>query len=253
MTSKTKLVLVGDSWCAGVWQIYDTNKIKLTHPGMSKILKDKGYHTVNFGVGGSSLWQILHRIHLYFNETSKLGVVTNKIVVFQTEADRNTLADSFFVNYEEILDQSENLHDFYLRTLDIFYIKLNNIAQQYNTTIYIAGGSTDLNLELLTKINSFSNLKILSESWIKLLYPEHQISMIPLTTDSEFLQMTLEKKHYKIADEIIELADKKIIPLQLAIETDYFDKEFGHFHPNLLGHNLMAEYIDNFFKKENHA
>ena len=79
---------------------------------------------------------------------------------------------------------------------------------------------------------------------------ENQGLLFPLYNTKYIVDSNEVKAYYKL----IQLIQEEIgLFCKYQIETDYFDKEFGHFHPNLLGHNLMAEYIDNFFKKENHA
>ena len=247
-----KLILFGDSWTKGVWATQD-NEITCIHPGMSEYLNNAGYTVSNMGRAGASLWQILYGVFTYLNfNQSYIAHEDVKIIVFQTDAARRQGADAFQVDYNLILRKSVDTQDFYKRILEIFYIKLNEIAEQFNVKIYVSGGITDLNLQLFT-MNNFSSLHVLCESWIKLLYPEHTQSIIPLLINPDEVKYMLSLQHTKIVDELITISDKNFPVFTSILETECFGREFGHFHPNLLGHNIIGKHIKEFFDKENNA
>jgi hypothetical protein len=248
----SKLVLFGDSWCQGVWSLHGTNELVNSHPGMVEYLSKKNYNVINLARGGSNLWQILYSVFVYL-KTPQLSTENLKLIVFQTDAVREQQSNKFSVDYQKIFHESTDVKDFYIRTADIFYIKLNEIANQFNVKIYLCGGLTDLNLDLLTKINNFTNLSVICESWVKLMYPQHTPSLIPLRIDSAFLQKAIEHQREDLCKEIVSISDNNFIKLQSVLETEYFGEVIGDYHPNLKGHNLMAEYIDNFLNKENNA
>ena len=247
-----KLVLVGDSWCQGVWSLHKDNELVISHPGMSELLSKKNYNVVNLGRGGSSLWQILYSISSYLR-TPQLSGDNLKFIVFQADPAIDQQSSTFSVDFKKLFHDSSDINDFYFRALDIFYIKLNQIAEQYNIKIYLVGAVSDLNLELLTKINNFPNLIIMCESWIKLLDPQHTVSMIPLHIESTFLENAIKYQREDFCDKIVSISDTNFIKLQIQLETEYFGDVLGDYHPNLKGHTVMAEYIDNFLNKENNA
>jgi hypothetical protein len=247
-----KLALFGGSWCQGVWSLYKEKELVNSHPGMSKLLSKKNYNVVNLGRSGSSLWQILHSVFLY-SQTPQLSKENLKFIVFQTDPAIERQSSTLSVDFKQLFHKSSDVNDFYFRSLDIFYIKLNQIAEQFNIKIYLCGGSSDLSLELLTKINNFPNLVVMCESWVKLLYPAHKISIIPLRIEPTFLENAIKYQREDFCDEIVSISDSNFIKLQSVLETEYFGEVIGDYHPNLKGHNVMAEYIDNFLTKENNA
>jgi hypothetical protein len=246
-----KLALFGDSWCQGVWSIRRGNELINSHPGMVEYLSKK-YDVVNLSRGGSTLWQILYSVFVYL-QTPQLSKDNLKFIVFQTDPFRDAQSNHFSVSYATLFQKSEGIKDFYFRALDMFYIKLNEIAEQFNVKIYLCGGLSDLNIELLTKINNFSNLIVMNESWIKLLYPDHEPSLIPLRIDPNLLQSAIKFQREDLCSDIVSISDSNFIKLQSVLETEYFGEVIGDYHPNLKGHNVMAEYIDNFLTKENNA
>jgi hypothetical protein len=245
-----KLALFGDSWCQGVWSV-DRNRLINSHPGMTDQLSKK-YDVVNLSRGGSTLWQILHGVLVYL-QTPQISKDNLKFIVFQTDAVREYQSKSFDVDYKTVFQDSTDIVDFYTRAIDIFYIKLNDLAVQFDVKIYLCGGLSDLNIELLTKINNFSNLIVMNESWVKLMYPNHVTSTIPLRIDPVLLENAIKFQREDLCKEIVSISDNNFIKLQSVLETEYFGEAIGDYHPNLKGHNLMAEYIDNFLTKENNA
>jgi len=245
-----KLALFGDSWCHGVWSV-DGNRLVNSHPGMTDQLSKK-YDVVNLSRGGSTLWQILHGVFVYL-QTPQISKDNLKFIVFQTDAIREYRSKSFDVDYKTMFQDSTDVVDLYTRAIDIFYIKLNNLAVQFDVKIYLCGGLSDLNIELLTKINNFSNLIVMNESWVKLMYPDHVTSTIPLRIDPVLLENAIKFQRADLCKEIVSISDNNFIKLQSVLETEYFSEPIGDYHPNLKGHNLMAEYIDNFLTKENNA
>jgi hypothetical protein len=212
----------------------------------------KNYNVVNQARGGSTLWQILYSVFVYL-QTPQLSKDNLKFIVFQTDAFRDIQSKTFAVDYKKLFAESADVKEFYTRALDMFYIKLNEIAKQFNVKIYLCGALSDLNIELLTKINNFSNLIVMNESWVKLMYPDHEPSMIPLRIDPSLLQSAIKFQREDLCNDIVSISDSNFIKLQSVLETEYFGEIIGDYHPNLKGHNVMAEYIDNFLTKENNA
>jgi hypothetical protein len=248
----SKLVLFGDSWCQGVWSLHGKNELVNSHPGMVEQLSKKNYNVINLARGGSNLWQILYSVFVYLR-TPQLSTENLKFIVFQTDAVREQQSDKFSINYQTLFHESSDVKDFYVRAAEIFYIKLNEIANQFDVKIYLCGGLSDLSIELLTKINNFSNLIVMNESWVKLLYPGHEPSLIPLRIDPNLLQSAIKFQREDLCSDIVSISDSNFIKLQSVLETEYFGEVIGDYHPNLKGHNVMAEYIDNFLTKENNA
>jgi len=238
-----KLIIVGCSWGCGEWRNGTENTLELNHPGITEYLS-KDYTVVNLSKSGASNWQTTFSLRNYLEHRVDRQESV-KIFVIQTDASRSITSDKFNVDYESILEKSSGIKDYYKTLLEIFYIKLHNLAEQYEIKIHMIGGLTDLDFESMSLYN---NLVPCCESWIKLLDPTHQPSQIPLILDPKLLVRA--KKHNKInlVEDIITCSDQSFLRAQQLMETDYFGPAFGDFHPSRKGHNVLASYIKNYLK-----
>jgi hypothetical protein len=239
----TKLIIVGCSWACGEWINDRENTLSLSHPGLSEYLSDK-YSVINLSRQGASNWQSVFSLRNYL-EYQVDPQESTQIFVVQTDASRSAVGDKFDVDYESILQKIDRLKDYYRIFLEIFYIKLHNLAEQYGVKIHMIGGLTDLDLETMLLYN---NLQPCCESWIKLLDHTHQLSTIPLVLDSKFLVNAKKNNKINLVEDIINHSDQKFLRAQQLMETEYFGPAFGDFHPSRKGHEVLANYIKNYLK-----
>jgi len=245
-----KLIIFGSSWSAGEWAIDDSigTELKLIHPGMSEYLSDT-FKVVNFSKGSSSLWKIIYSIHNYC-EMSYVDIENTvnpaKIIVFQNDPFMSALSEKFNVDYQRIFSECTDLKNLYQTLTEIFYIKLSELQQKYKIDIYLCGGASDIDINLLAL---YPNLKLLCESWIKLLDDSHIPSVIPLQWSRDSLPITRKYGRLDLCEQIIDASDNNFASLQKLLESKYIGPVFGDYHPNRLGHEVMANYIKNFFKK----
>jgi hypothetical protein len=241
---RQKLILVGCSWACGEWLV-DNNRVNnINHPGLSEYLASD-YDVINLSRGGASNWQLCFSLHNYLTNVKTFDQY--KIVVIQTDAARNQCSEKYHVDYAQVLQDSINLKNFYERNLEIFYIKLNSLAQEFNTPIYLVGGLNDLASNILPLYN---NLVPMCESWTGLMHTPYRPTVVPLML-GPFLY-SIAKKHNKLdlMDEISQYSDINFLQAQELMETDWFGPNLGDFHPSRQAHKLLANYIREFFAKE---
>jgi len=238
-----KLILVGCSWGCGEWKNDSKTTLTINHPGLSEYLS-KDYTVVNLSKGGASNWQTCFSLRNYLEYRVDKQEPVN-IFVLQTDASRTTVSNKFDVDYESIIEKSNSLKDYYKTLLEIFYIKLHNLAEQYRVKIHMIGGLNDLDLELMSLYN---NLLPCCESWIKLLDHTHQPSEIPLVLESKFFVEAKKHNNTNLVEDIINYSDQKFVRAQQLMETEYFGSAFGDFHPSRKGHEVLASYIKNYLK-----
>lgn len=237
-----KLILFGDSWSCGEWDLVSNKKISISHPGLTEYLLPD-YKVLNLGRAGSSLWQTLYAVRNYLALYKDNAPI--RVIVFQTDAFRDEFSQKFDVNYSELYSSCDDLKHFYHQVLRIFYIKLAEISSTYNTEIYLSGGLTDIDTKTL---QMYPNLNLLCESWIRLLDSHHTPSMIPLQIDRRMLPVVKSHKREDLCDQLITSSDQNFLFYQELIESKYFGKLFGDFHPTREGHQIMSNYIKSFFK-----
>jgi hypothetical protein len=52
-----------------------------------------------------------------------------------------------------------------------------------------------------------------------------------------------------LCEEIINISDSNFKELQARLECKYIGVEFGDYHPNRMGHEILANYIKDYFRK----
>jgi hypothetical protein len=241
---RQKLILVGCSWACGEWLVDDNQVLNINHPGLSEYLASD-YDVINLSRSGASNWQLCFSLRNYLTHVKTFDQF--KIVVIQTDAARNQCSEKYHVDYAQVLQDSINLKNFYERNLEIFYIKLNSLAQEFNTPIYLVGGLNDLASNILPLYN---NLVPMCESWTGLMHASYRPTVVPLLLGSFLYSVT--KKHNKLdlMDEISQYSDINFLQAQELMETDWFGPSLGDFHPSRKAHKLLANYIREFFAKE---
>ena len=242
-----KVVLIGDSWSCGEWIHCDSNSIKLNHPGITEYLP---YETVNLSVGGSSNWKILYTMFNYMNQRQHIDQ-SYRIVIFQSDPMRPVNAEKFDVDINEQITQASSLEQLYISTVEIFYIKISELSKQFNVPVCIIGGLSDVDESVFSLYNNKEN--IICKSWINLLYKNHVPSVIPLQFNSELFSTFKKLGRTDLCDQLLEINDKNFAEFTEVIGLETFGPSLGDFHPNRLGHQILADHMINFIEKKANA
>lgn len=235
----TTLILIGDSWGCGEWHHPGHNQIEISHPGLNEYLA-QDFRLVNLSRPGASNWQICSTLFNYL--THKLPMMDEdfRIVLIQTDASRDTMAAKFDVDYNDLIKECDSLADLYTKLIDIFYIKCQNFAQQFNVKLYMCGGLSDLDLATISLYNS---LIPLCPSWVNLIDPQHNPSVIPLRMSPELFVSAKHNGRLDLCEEIIAYSDQQFLKLQHMLESEYFGPGLGDYHPSRFGHELLGNFI----------
>jgi hypothetical protein len=239
-----KLILAGCSWGCGEWLVDQNKTLNINHPGLSEYLSTH-YDVINLSKGGSSNWQMCFAIRNYLTYVKTYDQF--KIVLVQTDAYRPQGSEKYHVDFDQLYQQSTDLQNFYERNLEIFYIKLDSLAKEFQTKIYLVGGLNDLALDILSLYN---NLVPMCESWVRLMDPAHLPSRIPLILDPDLFKDAKQHDRPDIMEQIATASDVNFLKAQQLMETDWFGPSFGDFHPSRKGHALLADHIKEYFTKE---
>lgn len=239
-----KLILAGCSWGCGEWLVGANQVLHVNHPGLSQYL-GTDYDVVNLSRGSVSNWQICFAIRNYLTYVKTFDQF--KIVVIQTDAYRSAGSEKYHVDHDQLYRESVDLKNFYERNLEVFYIKLNSLAEQFQTKIYLVGGLNDLAIDILPLYN---NLVPVCESWIGLMEPTHSTDIIPLILNPDLYTDAKLHKRVDLMEQIANYSDTNFLKAQQLMETDWFGPSFGDFHPSRKGHELLANHIKQFFTKE---
>ena len=239
------LVLIGDSCACGEWALNSSNQIDLSQPGITEYLQPT--RVVNLSRSGNSLWQILYTLHNYLSQkNSRLNDDFN-VILFQTDSTRKNLCSELQVDLESVYRDCLDLTNLYSMLNEIFYIKCNQIGDRFNRKIYLSGGLTDLDLDLLS---GFDNIIPICPSWIHLLDPTHKLSVLPLQVDSSSLTTAKNYNRWDLCEQISDHSDNCFLELQKKLESEYFGPTYGDYHPSRLGHKILADYINLYFENQ---
>ena len=239
-----KLILVGCSWGCGEWLVDNNQILHVNHPGLSQYLATD-FDVVNLSRGSASNWQLCFSLRNYLTYVKTFDQF--KIVLIQTDAYRNTGSEHYHVDHDLLFKESTDLKNFYERNLEIFYIKLDSLAKEFQTSIYLVGGLNDLATDILSLYN---NLVPMCESWTGLMHASYQPSVVPLILDADLYTDAKRHNRLDLMEQIAYYSDTNFLQAQELMETDWFGPSFGDFHPSRKGHELLANHIQQFFAKE---
>ena len=239
-----KLVIVGCSWGCGEWSNSKGNSLSVSHPGLTEYLSQDNPVT-NLSRSGASNWQSCFSLRNYL-EYHVDSQNQPTIFVLQTDAARSAVSNKYDIDYKSVILTSTGLKDYYTTLTEIFYIKLNELANQFGVKIHMIGGLTDLDLEVMSL---YTNLIPCCVSWIKLLDHTHIPSVIPMIQGTD--HFVLAKKHNRLdlVEDIMNHSDQTFLQAQGLMETEYFGPAFGDFHPSRNGHKVLADYIKHYLKE----
>lgn len=240
-----KLIVSGCSWSAGTWKLgSDNQSVELDHGGFAELLNNHPeFSVVNLSQGGYSVWQALSALQHYSYEM--MLPEGTKFVLFQTDVLRPWGAEEFDVPYNDIVSNAQSLDDLYTTMLEYFYYKLSVFGKQHD--VYLAGALTDVHTALIESNPEFSdNIKVLTPSWIKLLDGSHTESTIPLVINKLVIPEIKPYISDKVFDEIFSWSDSNFVKFQM-LHKDQIGSFPKDFHPNIRGHQTMANFIEQYF------
>lgn len=236
------VIVIGCSWLVGEWETSNSKSISVSHPGVSLYMQD-WCKLKNLSRPRASNWSILEILMYYMDEYGHM-LSDSKIIVFQTDPMRHERSKVHDVDYQRIVADADSVHSLYQSLCEIWYIKLHELAQRLNTKIYVSGALSDVDV---TTIKLYENLECVCPSWIKMLYPGHTPSAVPLMIESETFELLYKFNRLDLADELISIADKNVVMFQDAIETDLFGPSYGHYHPSRQGHKILSDHLKTVF------
>jgi hypothetical protein len=237
------LIVISCSWGCGEWGSHDNDvNLTLTHPGITEYLADT-FKVVNLSRSAVSNWQLCYALHNYLNSNPHTEF---EVIVMPTDPSRIKLIDKY-TDLESVVANAVDLESLYNELLEIFYYKLDYVAELNDIKIHLVGGLGDLNMNILN-LPSFKNLIPICDSWIKLMYDDYVPCSIPLILNPELLTFIKNCKRYDLVDQAIERSDRHFLIRQKLLELDLFGPAYGDFHPSRKGHNILSTHIKNFFK-----
>jgi hypothetical protein len=230
---KTILIL-SCSWGAGEWGVTESGHYDVLHPSLTEYLQGE-YDALNLSQPGGDLSGFVRLFDkiIRFNPHKQFLPV-----LIQTDITRSFSFREFLINPgEKVLDF---LNRFYLE----IYKEFNDRAEKLGTTLYVIGGLTDVTVDL----RSFRNLKLLSPSWCSLIDPSVPLTPVVDVEGIDYLNWKYQDRRDQLLH-IIELADQR---------WKFFDKYPQFFqpdgqHPNRDMHRILADYLTNYFKSNNHV
>ncbi len=186
------LAIFGDSWGCGSWsdptQVYGYGDGYLTEK-FGQYFIDVSNHSR----GGASNLDSISLLEDFLKEHTDLSNV--KILIIQTDPMRNFFSANDQHNIECPFKNFNlrNLLDF---NIELFYHKLDRLGKQYNKTINLIGGCSDVSLEY----KKYSHIHSPCESWIKLLDSSHQPSIYYNTFDISTIIEDFTKDNRHVLD-----------------------------------------------------
>ena len=217
-----KILIIGDSWGWGEWDLRCSPGYTSSHYGLMKYLEDEGNEVINLSISAGNLYQTIDML-THTKGTGKLKTF-DYTFCFVTDATRHYHHPGFW----EISNTRERALMFQNEILEDFYTQLNS----FNIKIGLIGGLSKLRKE---QVEKFDNLTCITESMIELVQPhlkqwdvfyEEQLKFIPDNLSNEYIDYV--EKQVKLWDDI-----KKN---NLIFCND-------NRHPNRAAHFILKEHI----------
>lgn len=238
MSNKKNLVIFGDSWCLGAWSTADGKNIPDGDDYFSQRFKNYFSTVENYANGGDSNSNTIHHLTQYLQKTdsSKASI----ILVVQTEPLRSLISCSVGLGtrknlspYTHIFNSVPYKH-FIETTTELFYFSLNELGRIYKRTIYVSGGCSDVDLNMISK---YPFLKTCCVSFYSLVDKDYVPSIFSGTHD-----VSKSIKTYRIDNDYV-------LKASLA-KTELTDRNRGDFfgygndnHPARKGIDIWIEHI----------
>ena len=245
-----RILIAGDSW--GYCWIPDGNGGG-HHPGIEKILTDRGHTVVNLATPGFSNIQAVETLEKY-SESADL------CIFIQTEPIREWWIDTKVdrANVSRPVLDAEHVFSLALahrglvsamntHLKNIVYARLKTWMEQQNTRVLLVGGCSKITAEVVP-----SPLIVAVPSWCELLFEN------PTFKDHLF-QDTGQWLSYEYADLVHSSRDVDLMVDWFQVTRDVLDKTAFRlsneeyfkpdpWHPNFKGHEKLVDFLEkNFF------
>jgi hypothetical protein len=237
-----KLLLVGDSWGCGEWDLHCTS---ILHTGLEQYLLDDGHQVDNISYGGISNLDIVNRISGYLELPNKL--LPNLILVFQTEYSRDYKHDKIQKDFGcDDWQDLTTVEDLTNKWVERFYFRLSEISSKFSIPIKIIGGCSDtFYFDNMSK--DYPGCDIVCQSIVNLILTgDHRIST-PIFSWYTKKITELVKKLYEILpltsiDDLESKIDQGFKRECLLRECPEFFYPDG-IHPNRFGHKILFDFL----------
>lgn len=241
------VIIAGDSWARGEWNWNYKKKYKeISHRGIEQYLLDDNIDVINLGVGGSSNYEVVNRLNLYFERFDSKNI--SAILIFQTEYTRDFRFFNIDSLYKYHLDNfSSHIH---LRDkwIEYFYYQLSVLSQKINVPVWILGGASDT-VWFDNMPEYYPGCNILCQSITNLIVNNNHQIIQPVyswysNSSVEFIKEVRRK--YQDTQELLE-------SINLGFEREYLIMAHPEWfypdgvHLNRNGHKVLYEFI----KKKN--
>lgn len=245
MSSNT-LAIFGDSWACGEVDTPtgSSDSYQVTHAGINEYLSTT-FKIQNFSAVGASNWTTLKKINSYLRFAQDIELQSTVLIV-QSSPGWMKHSREFGVDYAMLANRHSKFTYFYNELTEIWYIKLQELAEKFNTEFYLLGGQSDLDINTLAFYN---RLKCMTESWTKLLYGNHQPTTIPIQPDPRVIQFVKNLNNQQLTKSIMEHYDTCIYEYVEIMNLDTMGPV--DFHPNRKGHDVLSNQILFFLKEIN--
>ena len=238
-----KFLIAGDSWGCGEWELVDKNCV-LSHPGLEQYLKDEGLDVINLSKGGSSNFDTVTRLSSWFDRFSDDPI--SGIFVFQTEYTRDYKHYRMQADHGADAWNIKKFSDLSDKWIGRFYVRLSEIAQNYQCKIYLIGGISDT-LWVNNMDSVYPGCHILCQSLTNLLlYNEHRIASPVLSWYSKNDENLLNRVKPLIKD-----TKQMLKAITMGFERESLLRENPDLfypdgiHPNRQGHKMLFDFIKN--------
>lgn len=230
---KPKIFITGCSWAHGEWG-EGKEQYTVVHEGLIHYFREIGYNVLFSGKGGignnTALLRLLEDLNKHYSRGDIiLFIQTDPTRDYpkenQTEITRNIVDNNGYIGWCKSL-------------LENFYTNANQIAKDFETTIYLIGGL--YNLLPYQNFEKYSNLTPLVDSWVNLLTKQPidvGISDTWFTVDNINLNTIEKHLAQRIVDEMYKLDYNRNV---WKID-EYFKPD--NKHPNRKSHRILFEYI----------
>jgi hypothetical protein len=234
-----KIALFGDSWGCGEWDTPSgsADSLRVVHAGLAEYLCPE-FMIQNFSQAGASNWDILKKLQSYHEFNIDADQNADYVIVIQTSASRTSRADFYHVDYESLFAQHTEFVQICDALQEIWYVKLHELAEQFDKDIYVVGGLSDVAQHI---IPLYPRLRVLCASWQKLLCESHRLSTAALEPEPAVLTLARSLNNMPLTTSILDYLDHTVHDYVTMMDQEGMGP--ADFHPSRFGHKILADHI----------
>lgn len=226
------ILIAGDSWACGEW-----NSMDIQHGGLSQYLVENNYSSLNLGIGGGSNFRTIICLTNFFKSNSYLVKQVDKIIVFQTEWDRDK---DYFKIDKDGYSLVKN------KWISQFYYNLSSLSQQLNIPIWIVGGCSDA-IWLDKFSEEYPGVQVVCQSFTNLLLHSNHRTDAPVYSiladkTSELISLIKKNSNSDDLEDLITDMDRGEDRLSTwKSNPEWFWPDGGH--ANRAGHKKLFDFL----------